>query len=270
MKITVSIVALFICLTLASTQEEGPSTPAKTGESGIRKEDTFRKTGKSKTNQAETLHELGILIEYISVEHATANDLLQKFGDQPSDVTNLRGRLEEMLDEGDAELVETTWLRTRSGNRAETESIREYIYPSGFEPAQIPSFLGNSEVAPLSDSKYDKLHFTSATPSRFECRNAGTSFEVDAIISANQEVISLNLTPEIVTRLEDRHYLRKGFEETARGTEHIFSPTFHTIKDMTQVDVAPGKFNLLGVHTPHDDSARRILTILRADLIPIH
>jgi len=253
---------------ISNAQDEGAENPSKS--STVNKQDVFRKDKKSTIETDQTHFEIGVLVEYISVDHLKANELLQKFGSHPNQVQELRDQLEVMLDSEEATLIETSWVRGQNGSRSLSESIREYIYPTEFDPPEIPNYTGNSNQPQNEESKYGGVHLTSSTPAAFQTRNTGTSLEIDCIISMNGKEISVNVAPELDTRLEDRYYMRRGFEETAKGIEHIANPTFYTMKDTTMLTVTPGNYNLLGVHKPHDKPEQRVFSLLRADLIPVN
>lgn len=248
------------------------------------------KREKKAAPKPKPVEELGILVEYIEVDHRVANKLVRDHAKQAHDAAELRKKLDDLIDDGEALLVETAWLRTRSGQRGKTESIREEIYPTEYDPAEIPNTPGGvvtptppvkddsdkrergkgnappPQVVPRSDRPLSGL-MTSANPTAFETRNIGTTLEVDAVVSDDGETIDLNLAPELVTLLGNRYFTREGFEETAYGVDHIRMPLFYAIKTTTQVRVRPGKVNLLGLHKPHGDGDRRILVILQVDLI---
>ena len=268
---SVAILSFAVLLSSVSAQDKAQKPPTKKKSSTVEKKDVFVKESKEKNGFEGVSPEIGVLVEYISLDHTTANELLGKFASTATDATEFRDNLDQLLDNGNAELVETFWLRAPSGQRAKTESVREEIYPSEYDPPEIPNTIGNIVIPSLENDKSPtpKIHRTSATPSAFECRNVGSTLEVDPVLSSDHKLIDLNLAPEIVTRLEDHYFTQKGFEDRAYGTEHIAMPTYYTMKDTTQLEVAPGKYNLLGIHTPHNDPDKRVIVLLRADLIAI-
>jgi len=233
----------------------------------VEKKNVFIKNGDKKEQVEKTEPNVGILIEYISVDHVTANRIIGEISANPNNVEKTRDSLEEMIDAGKADLVETVWVRARSGDRAKTESIIEHIYPTEYDPPEIPNLLGNVSSNSPDDENSSRIHITHGMPSAFEIRNVGTTLEVDPVLSDDFSSINLNLAPEIVVFKGNQDFTREGFEDTAKGIDNMMMPLFHTIKDTTQMVVVPGKYNLLGIHTPHDDKTKRILVLLRADLI---
>jgi len=267
----IATLSLFVFTSTIPAQDKAGNSSEKKTSAPIKKKDVFTKNTQEKTGFEGISPEIGVLVEYISLDHKTASALLGRFAPKAADAGELRDELEQLIDKGNADLVETAWIRARSGQRAKTESIRQDYYPTEYDPPEIPNTIGNIVVSD-SDKKSGKsseakIHLTSAMPAAFDRRNVGTTLEVDPVLSSDHKLIDLNLAPEIVTRLEDHYHIREGFEKTAHGVEHIFMPTFYTMRDTTQIEVAPGKYNLLGIHTPPKASDKRILVLLRADLI---
>ncbi len=267
---------------LTTAQEKAPAP--KQGD----KKDAFVKDPKATPNNDEAILEVGILIEYIRLDHRTANQLIRDHAIRSANAQELRDKLETMMDAKTATLEDTLWLRTLSGQRAKTESISERIYPTEYDPPEIPSNAGSVTAVEAkeksdqveADRQADALNaklpptegvfpMTSANPTAFETRNLGVTLEIDPVVSSDSKSIDLNLAPEVVEELEKTHYLREGFEHTAKGIDHIEMPTFYTRKITTQITVIPGNYNLLNIQRPHDGDDERILVFLRADLIPV-
>ncbi len=80
-------------------------------------------------------------------------------------------------------------ITARSGQKATIEIIREFIYPTEYEPPEIPNeVLVGGNVFPV----------TPATPTAFETRNTGVTLEIEPTLGANDYVIDLRFAPEIV------------------------------------------------------------------------
>lgn len=237
----------------------------------IKKKVFFTKTGRENAGFEGTPPDIGVLVEYISMDSRMANELLGKFAAKATDVSELRDLLEQLIDKGNAELVETIWVRSANGQRATLESVRWDTYPTRYKHPAL-SHSGGTSNSNAKNERTDainpEIHMTAAMPATFDMRNVGTTIEIDPTLSSGQKIISLNLVSEIVSRLEDQYFTRTGFEQSAWGVENILMPNFYTMKDTTQIEVAPGKCNLLGIHTPPGDNGKQILVLLRADLIP--
>ncbi len=265
---TLAIVAVLICFV--------PSTFAQD-----------KKNASFKIIEQKTSAQVGIIVEYFKLDHRAANKLIRRFGPQAANAKELRNILGEMTEKGEAQLIDTGWVRTMSGQRAKTQSVREDIYPTEYDPPEIPINVGGGGTIKTTVKTKDKgskaevrlqlpanqaqpitpvIHMTAAMPSAFETRPVGLTLEIDLFISADQKIIDISLSPEIITRLPDEHFTRPGFEKTARGIENISMAAFHSIKIRNQITTFPGNYFLLGLHSPHDDPDKRIIVLLKADI----
>ncbi|MDA7881095.1 hypothetical protein N9A94_02195 [Akkermansiaceae bacterium] len=75
---------------------------------------------------------------------------------------------------------------TRSGQNAEIASVREFLYPTEFEPPEIPNSVGSGQNI-----------VTPATPTSFEVKNLGVMLEVLPEVSADRQYIEIAVKPTI-------------------------------------------------------------------------
>lgn len=89
---------------------------------------------------------------------------------------------------------------TRSGQRATFELIQEFIYPSEYEPPELPNSTGITfnEDGELVVDGGAIFPVTPATPTAFETRSAGLTLEVEPTVGPNKKYIELSLQPEVV------------------------------------------------------------------------
>lgn len=99
------------------------------------------------------------------------------------------------------DLMTAPSVTARSGEKALIEIIREFIYPTEYEPPELPNSIGggisggtglgglggNSGIFPV----------TPATPTSFETRNTGVTLEIEPTIGGNDFVIDLRFAPNI-------------------------------------------------------------------------
>lgn len=105
------------------------------------------------------------------------------------------------------DLMSAPTVTTKSGNRAVVNVIREFRYPTEFDPPQIPQTVDavsttsiSSGVVPTSLTQPFSLNpiVTPTTPSSFEVRNLGVTLEVTPTVGADGYTIDMELSPEIV------------------------------------------------------------------------
>ncbi|MCX6856374.1 MAG: type II and III secretion system protein, partial [Verrucomicrobia bacterium] len=96
------------------------------------------------------------------------------------------------------DLMSAPSVTTKGGQPATVEVVREFIYPTEFDPPQIPTNVGgggggNTGTGGTSTTS---IPVTPTTPTAFEMRPVGVRMEVDPVIGENGS-IDLNLLPEV-------------------------------------------------------------------------
>ncbi|HRQ87909.1 MAG TPA: type II and III secretion system protein [Bacteroidia bacterium] len=155
------------------------------------------------------------------------------------------------------DLLSAPSVTARSGNRAKIEVIREFIYPTEYDPPEIPNQFGSvGGITTGGTSAGGGFPVTPATPTAFETRNTGVTLEVDPVLGADEFTIDLSLAPEVV---EFEGFINYGSpiltsSVNALGlvtpvvvTENrIEMPVFNTRKVSTQVTIWDGQTVALG------------------------
>ncbi|MDC0276709.1 type II and III secretion system protein, partial [Verrucomicrobiales bacterium] len=145
------------------------------------------------------------------------------------------------------DLMTAPSVMARSGQRAKIEVIREFIYPTEYDPPEIPNQVGTTGITGGDGSSTGTFPVTPATPTAFETRNTGVTLEVDPVLGADNFTIDLNLSPEVV---EFEGFINYGSPISSAGfnalgqaqqvviTENrIEMPVFNTRKVTTQVTI---------------------------------
>lgn len=104
------------------------------------------------------------------------------------------------------DLMSAPKVTTKSGNSASIKIIREFPFPTEFEPPEIPEggvgggMVGNTGTNTSTGASVISLNsmVTPATPSAFEKRELGVLLEVEPQIGADNYTIDLSLAPEVV------------------------------------------------------------------------
>lgn len=202
--------------------------------------------------------QITIIVEMIEVEHADFSDWL--FDNRiDTDGTDLRKWAQEKINDGDAVIIESAVVLARSGQRAKVESIHEFIYPTDFDPAEIPNEVELHDKA--------KAPVTAASPTAYETRNLGTTFEVDPVIGRDNSTIDLNLAPEMVELEGYTIWPHEDIDPLFK----VRMPTFYAMRITTQVTVIDGHYVFLGTVRPLEGSVKGIedpmvLAFVRADI----
>ncbi len=165
------------------------------------------------------------------------------------------------------DLLSAPRVTTKSGQRAVIEIVREFRYPTQFEPPQIPqNFRGGdtntSTFNPLTgaltggSASNGSFPVTPTTPTAFETRNTGVTLEVEPVVGPDGITIDLNLVPQVV---EFEGFINYGSPIQTTSTNIlgvtqvnvltpniINQPVFSTRKVTTSVSVWDGQTVVLG------------------------
>lgn len=117
----------------------------------------------------------------------------------------------------------------RSGETATIEIIREFIYPTEYEPPELPNQVGaTGGLGGGAGGGSGIFPVTPSTPTAFETRNTGVTLEIQPTIGANDYVIDLRFAPEIV---EFEGFINYGSPITSPASDAFGNPTNVTITE---------------------------------------
>lgn len=133
---------------------------------------------------------------------------------------------------------------TRSGQASNIAVIREFIYPTEYEPPEVPQTVEGGGTAPV----------TPATPTAFEKRDVGITLEVLPVADANKRFVDVTLNPSFVEFDGFVNYgspIRAatdviGAEPLELTKNAILMPVFSAQKLATQLTVADGATIAIG------------------------
>lgn len=145
---------------------------------------------------------------------------------------------------------------TRNGEQATINSTRDIIYPTEYEPPQLPNQVGIIPVGDL-DIIGDATTFpaTPATPTAFETRAIGVTLEVQPTVSEDRSTVSLALAPRVQDFLGFVNYgtpVRSGSGIAGNSdfveltANQILMPIFSSVSLNTTVEVANNRTILVG------------------------
>jgi general secretion pathway protein D len=158
------------------------------------------------------------------------------------------------------DLLSAPRVTTKSGQRAVIEIVREFRYPTQFQPPQVPAVAST-----VVGGSNPPVVVTPTTPTQFETRNTGVTLEVEPVIGPDGVTIDLNLVPQVV---EFEGFINYGSPINAVGVNTILGvgstsvittsapvlltanvinqPIFSTRKVTTSVSVYDGSTVVLG------------------------
>ncbi len=93
-------------------------------------------------------------------------------------------------------------VTTRSGQAASIKIVDEFIYPTEYEPPELPNSVSSGGFIDLATGiitggATTGFPVTPATPTAFETKNLGVSLEVLPVADANRRYVDVTLNPEI-------------------------------------------------------------------------
>jgi hypothetical protein len=213
--------------------------------------------------------QIRVQVEFIDVSHETLTELL--FGEKvPANDTEMRKQLTALIKDGKASILETMLCTARSGQKATSEAIEEYIYPTEYEPAELPGEIKFDDKEDAEAAKKSRRDFaTGPTPTAFETRNLGSTLEIEPTLGVDNKIIDLRFLPEIIYHVGNEVWAEwKGFH----GNSPIQMPKFYKVSINTAVTLADGKPMLVGAVSPKDekgfpDFTRKLMIFVKADVL---
>lgn len=185
---------------------------------------------------------------------------------------NLNGTQVEMLMRGfnqkkGVDVVTKPATVARSGQTAKIEIIQEMIYPTAYEPPELPNTVGGDNFVDNTGQAVGQntplTPITPAMPTAFAPRNVGTTLEINPIVSPDRRFIELSIKPEIVTFDGFVNYgtpissgssssIVTGGVTSSSSTfgkitdNRILQPIFSVIRANTAVTIADGATMVIG------------------------
>jgi general secretion pathway protein D len=144
----------------------------------------------------------------------------------------------------------------KSGQKASAFSGRKFLYPTEFDPPQIPQTIRRNQIILFDDQGFpfivdlpnDQAPVTPATPSSFQEKDIGSSVEVEANIAEDNYTVDLNLA---VGFTEFDGFINYGTPiMTDNGVvltdNRIIQPVFSKVAANTQVQIYDGQTVAIG------------------------
>lgn len=161
-----------------------------------------------------------------------------------------------MSQKGGLDLISKPSVIAKSGQKATVEVVREFIYPTEFDPPQIPTNIGNNTRVFINgvlqpSPPLPPIPVTPTTPTAFETRRIGMVLDVEPLISEDGRSVDLTITPEFTEFLGFVNYGSPIYNvmqqiQTELTPNTILQPIFTTKKIVSAVKVYDGATLVLG------------------------
>jgi hypothetical protein len=225
-------------------------------------------------NTPELPKMIQVQVEYVELSHETLTDLLFLADPPSADATPLRKQVQELVKKGEAKVMETMILNARSGEKATAESINEFIYPTEYEPPQLPcnAISNRANDFSLDDIKILENLFNFATPTSFETRNLGNTLEIEPLIGGDDQYIDLRLAPDMVWHTGETVWVER--KDSLGNSIKIQMPKIYSMRIATAVTCKEGQYVLAAVQSPKDaegttDLSRKIMVFVKCDILVV-
>ncbi len=124
------------------------------------------------------------------------------------------------------DLMSAPSVTSKSGQEALVEVVREFIYPTEFDPPQIPQTVGASQgttsLLGTSTGTSGSFPVTPTTPTAFEMRPVGVRMTVLPTVGGDGYTIDLELAPEVT---EFEGFINYGSPINTSGSDALGNPT---------------------------------------------
>lgn len=129
------------------------------------------------------------------------------------------------------DLMSAPSVTTKSGQQATVEVVREFLYPTEFDPPEIPQTVSPTQTTSLfggGGGTSSSFPVTPTTPTTFEMKPIGVRMEVEPTVGADGYTIDLNLAPEVT---EFEGFVNYGSPINTSGSDALGNPTTITLTE---------------------------------------
>jgi general secretion pathway protein D len=155
-----------------------------------------------------------------------------------------------------SDLLSEAHVVVKPGQIAKIEQVREFIYPTEYDPPEIPNSFGvvpEGNLIGISGVSPD-FPVTPATPTAFETRKIGKTLELEPTVSSDNKTVSVNVLMDFTefsgfinygTPILNPNFRVNGQPSVVTPNE-ILMPVFDSIKETTNVSVWDGQTIAIG------------------------
>jgi hypothetical protein len=209
-----------------------------------------------------------VQVEFIEVPHETLTELMS--GEVQHSDLKLRAQVGDLVKTGAARMVETQMLMARPGQKATAESIEEYIYPTEYEPAELPNEIHTTAEGEKVKSD-GREYATGPTPTAFETRNLGSTIEIEPNLGVGDRIIDLRFSPELVYHVGNQVWAEWNGKY---GKSPIQMPIMYSIRVSLGVTLINGETRMVAAVSPKSedgfpDFERKLMIFVRATVLTV-
>jgi hypothetical protein len=206
-----------------------------------------------------------VQVEHIELPHKDLTRLLMEDKAVTADATELRMKLQELVEKDEAKIFDTQIVVGRSGQKSTIESIHEFMYPTEYESVNPPQpNSGKEKYTPPS------ICSNPVTPTAYETKNLGSMLEAEPTIGEDERIIDLRFLPELIWHTGDTVWYERK-DELGNVTK-VAMPDFYKLSINTSITCVAGQYIMAGVLSPKDekggvDRNRKIMIFVKCDVL---
>lgn len=180
----------------------------------------------------------------------------------------LRNTLLAKAKKDQAKLISNHSVICLNGERADIESITEYIYATEYEYSPPPPLMQESDL--IEEKNSIIFPFQPDTPMVFETRNLGHWLQIEATLGEDSDSVDLRIHAETVEHVGDK-FISSFVAPYVTSKDTM--PIFYTKRLNSSVTVNDGEFLLASTFSPDldgkTDHTRKILYFVRAEILTV-
>jgi len=244
------------------------------GQTPLNKKDTTTPSDNGDTEQdpfdpkIDAPKYISVQTEFIELPTNLVTHLLLNDRTTTSDATPLRITVQELLEKGEARMLDTNLTIARSGDKATSESIEEFIYPTEYSSSPTP--------IPVDDNSGEKMRSIptqyAGTPTAFETKNLGSTIEIEPRIGETDRIVDVRFLLQHTWHTGDTIWLESK-DELGNISKNSL-PNFYKIIVDTSTSFIPGQHVLISVNTPKDaegklDPSKKVIVFVKCKIIAV-
>jgi Flp pilus assembly secretin CpaC len=211
-----------------------------------------------------------VQVEFVEMSHEALTKLLFLAKPASADATKLREKVQEMVAKNEAKVLETQITVAKSGQKATTDAIHEFIYPTEYTPPMTEEELKKRISENIS--KFGSLPYNPSIPTGFDTRNVGSTLEIEPTIGVDNKLIDLRFAPELIWHTGNTVW-HEGKDSAGNPFKHSM-PDIYAVRLNTSLTCANGQYTLAGVTSPKDDKGevdmtRKVMIFVKCDVLVV-
>ena len=193
-------------------------------------------------------HSYRIRVEFIDLAHTDLTRLLAD-DEIAMDDAKFRKSAMELVKQDKAQILETVIFTGMAGKEMKGGSWVEHIYPTEYEPAELPMEPLPVEYAKVKDLDPAVIS-TAPTPTAFEARDVGTILECICTHDPFTELVNIKFSAKVVQFVKNEIWAEW---KDKRGDASIKMPYYYHMTAETHLSAALGQPILVSVLSPKNE-----------------